>query len=137
MDKEIIKNYVYSTQLKIIHNPKGDIFHAMKVAEKSFYGFGEVYFSRINFSETKGWKLHTTMIMNLIVPIGKVELLFQKNQTDNITSIIIGDSNYQRITVMPNIWMAFTGLDEGENILMNFSNIIHNSNESLSRPFLK
>ena len=42
--------------LKIIHNQKGDIFHALKKSDKSFVTFGEAYFSNINRGEIKGWK---------------------------------------------------------------------------------
>ena len=60
------------TKLKKISHPKGDIFHALKSSENSFSGFGEAYFSSVNGEEIKGWKKHTQMVMNLIVPVGTV-----------------------------------------------------------------
>ena len=63
------------TPLKKIGHPKGDIFHAMKASDEGFSGFGEAYFSTINKFEIKGWKKHTKMILNLVVPIGEIKFV--------------------------------------------------------------
>ena len=47
---------VILTPLKKIGHPKGDVFHAMKLSDEGFCGFGEAYFSTVNKSEIKGWK---------------------------------------------------------------------------------
>ena len=60
---------VILTPLKQIYNSKGDIFHAMKKSDKGFNGFGEAYFSTILKGEIKGWKKHTRMTLNIIVPV--------------------------------------------------------------------
>lgn len=134
MGKDLIEGLVLCTPLKIIDHDKGDILHGLKAIDRGFNGFGEVYFSKIKKGQTKGWKLHTKMVMNLVVPIGEIELLFQQSETDDVQSIVLGNTNYQRVTVMPNIWMAFRGVGNGENVLMNFSNIAHDPNESVNRP---
>ena len=60
------------TPLRQIHHSKGDVFHALKNTESSFSEFGEAYFTTVHAGETKGWKKHTRMRMNLIVPVGSV-----------------------------------------------------------------
>ncbi|MFW5625378.1 MAG: dTDP-4-dehydrorhamnose 3,5-epimerase, partial [Campylobacter hyointestinalis] len=64
---------VILTPLKQIYNPKGNIFHAMKNSDIGYLGFGEAYFSTIDQNKIKGWKKHTKMTLNLIVPIGEIE----------------------------------------------------------------
>jgi len=117
------------TPLKQIHNPKGDVFHAMKKGDEGFAGFGEVYFSTINQNDIKGWKKHTEMTLNLVVVSGEVEFVVY-NEADFFT-IKLSKNNYQRLTIKPNLWLAFRGLSD-ENILLNLASIEHNSSESES-----
>ena len=117
------------TPLKQIHNPKGDVFHAMKKSDGGFSGFGEAYFSTINQNDIKGWKKHTEMTLNLVVVSGEVEFVVY-NEADFFT-IKLSKNNYQRLTIKPNLWLAFRGLSD-ENILLNLASIEHNSSESES-----
>ena len=66
---------VILTPLKQIYHPKGDIFHAMKKSDIGFDGFGEAYFSTINQNDIKGWKKHTKMTLNIVVPVGNIEFV--------------------------------------------------------------
>lgn len=114
------------TLLKQIHNPKGDIFHAMKKSDEGFDGFGEAYFSTINQNDIKGWKKHTEMTLNLVVVSGEVEFVIC-NESDFFT-VKLSKNNYQRLTVRPNLWMAFKGLKENS-ILLNLASIEHDPRE--------
>ncbi|MDC0965240.1 WxcM-like domain-containing protein [Candidatus Thioglobus sp.] len=115
------------TSLKRILHPKGDIFHAMKASDIGFSGFGEAYFSTINKNDIKGWKKHTDMTLNLVVVTGEVE--FVAYDGDSFFNIKLSKKNYQRLTVRPNLWLAFKGIDD-ESILLNLANIEHDPNES-------
>ena len=115
------------TSLKKFLHPKGDIFHAMKVSDNGFNGFGEAYFSTINKNDTKGWKKHTEMTLNLVVVIGEVEFIIYDG--DSFFNVKLSKKNYQRLTVRPGLWFAFRGLDN-ENIVLNLANIEHDLNES-------
>jgi dTDP-4-dehydrorhamnose 3,5-epimerase len=44
------------TPLKKIGVKGGDVLHALKFTESDYRGFGEAYFSFINFNEIKAWK---------------------------------------------------------------------------------
>ena len=103
---------VILTPLRQIHNPKGDIFHAMKKSEAGFAGFGEAYFSTINKDDIKGWKKHTKMTLNLIVPVGEIEFVVFNDALDEFFSVKLSQNNYHRLTVKPNLWMAFRGLSD-------------------------
>jgi dTDP-4-dehydrorhamnose 3,5-epimerase len=117
------------TPLKQITGPKGDVFHAMKASDDDFFGFGEAYFSTVNRNEIKGWKKHTEMILNVVVIIGEVEFVIYND--DSFFSVKLSKNNYQRLTVKPDLWVAFRGIDS-ENMLLNIANIEHNHQESLN-----
>ena len=120
------------TPLKRIQVTGGNVLRALKSDEVGYSGFKEAYFSEINAGAIKAWKLHTKMIMNLIVPVGQVRFVFfYKNQetTGSFKSYILGEDNYARITVPPGIWFAFQGLGTSRSLILNISNIEHDSNE--------
>jgi dTDP-4-dehydrorhamnose 3,5-epimerase len=122
---------VILTPLKQIYNPKGDIFHAMKKSDNGFDGFGEAYFSTINQNDIKGWKKHTQMTLNLIVPVGEIEFVVYDENTKEFLSTKLSQNNYQRLTVKPNLWMAFRGYGE-YNMLLNLASIEHDPNEAVN-----
>lgn len=127
---------VILTPLKQIPHQKGDIFHAMKKSDIGFDGFGEAYFSTINKGEIKGWKKHTQMTLNLIVPVGEIEFVLFDNRENSQTynrffSIKLSQNNYQRLTISKDIFVAFKGI-ENFNLLLNIANIEHNPNEAIN-----
>ncbi|PLY07641.1 MAG: dTDP-4-dehydrorhamnose 3,5-epimerase [Arcobacter sp.] len=134
MDKLI--EGVLLTPLKQIVNPKGDIYHAMKQSDEGFNSFGEAYFSTIVKDEIKGWKKHTKMILNLVVPIGEVEFVIYDDRKESKTynqffSVKLSQKNYQRLTVPSGVWMSFRGIGEGLNMLLNLASIEHDPNEAI------
>ncbi|PLX67338.1 MAG: dTDP-4-dehydrorhamnose 3,5-epimerase [Denitrovibrio sp.] len=122
---------VILTPLKQIHNPKGDIFHAMKKSDSGYDGFGEAYFSTVKQGDIKGWKKHTVMTLNLVVPAGEIEFVAYNDKTEEFFSVKLSHDNYQRLTVKPGLWMAFRGLGE-YNMLLNLASIEHDPDEALS-----
>lgn len=119
------------TPLKKIHSLRGDVLHAMKKSDVGFDGFGEAYFSTVNKNDIKGWKKHTEMTLNLIVPAGKIEFVIYNDKDDKFFNVTISQDNYQRLTISPGFWLAFRGLDK-KNILLNIASIEHDSSESVS-----
>jgi dTDP-4-dehydrorhamnose 3,5-epimerase len=119
------------TPLKQIYNPKGDIFHAMKKSDEGFDGFGEVYFSTIHQNDIKGWKKHTEMTLNLVVVSGEIEFVVYNDDSKTFFDMALSQDNYQRLTVSPNLWMAFKGLKEN-NMLLNIASIEHDSGEAVN-----
>ncbi len=125
---------VILTPLKIIHHPKGEIYHGLKKSNYGFVGFGEAYFSTIKDSEIKGWNRHKRMTLNLIVPIGKVVFVMyddrEKSGTkDNFFKIEISQDNYQRLTVPPGLWLAFKGTSNDTNLILNIADMEHDPDE--------
>jgi dTDP-4-dehydrorhamnose 3,5-epimerase len=137
-NKEIINGVILSPLKKII-NPKGDIFHVIKKSDSGYAGFGEVYISTVHFNQIKGWKKHTQMLCNFVVPIGSVKfVLIDKRENSNtfnlVNEFILSPENYNRLTVPFNVYFGFQGLSKNINQIINFANIVHTPNESLSIP---
>ena len=123
---------VILTELKQIHNPKGDIFHAMKKSDDGYNGFGEAYFSTIHKNDIKGWKQHKEMVLNLVVPTGAIEFVIYSEKEQEFFSVILSQNNYQRLTVAAGLWMAFRGIEENS-MLLNLASMEHNPNEASSK----
>jgi dTDP-4-dehydrorhamnose 3,5-epimerase len=119
------------TPLKQIYNPKGDIFHGMKKSDSGYAGFGEAYFSTIHKEDIKGWKKHTLMTLNLIVVSGEIEFVVYNDETKEFFSTKLSKNNYQRLSVKPNVWMAFRGIGE-DNMLLNIASLEHDPNEAVN-----
>ena len=122
------------TPLKKITHPRGDIFHAMKESDGGYVGFGEAYFSTIKHGEIKGWNLHKKMTLNLVVPMGKVTFVIYddkdgSNSKENYFKVTLSQTNYQRLTVPPGLWLAFKGIGISTNLILNVANMEHDSNE--------
>jgi len=117
------------TQLKRIPTPGGDVLHALKSTEDAFQGFGEAYFSFVEPGAIKAWKQHLRMTMNLVVPVGSVRFVFHDSSTLSFREEIIGESNYQRLTVPPKIWFGFQGVATTPSLLLNLACIPHDPAE--------
>ena len=134
---EIVVENITETPLTRINVIGGDVLHAMKKQDLGYSGFGEAYFSWVNPGSIKAWKLHSSMVLNLIVPVGNVRFVFLSNDSigrSTSKKIEIGDVNYSRITVPPGIWFGFQGIDTNPSLILNLSNIEHDPNEVKRLP---
>jgi len=86
----------------------------------------------VHQNDVKGWKQHTKMVMNLVVPIGEVGFYFYNDEISKGISVEVGPSNYVRVTVQPGIWMAFKGIGHELNLVLNIASIIHDPTEAVN-----
>jgi dTDP-4-dehydrorhamnose 3,5-epimerase len=126
------------TPLNKILNEKGDIFHALKSTNETFISFGEAYFSNVNHGAIKGWKKHTKMFLNLIVPLGTIKFVLFDDRELSTTfgqyqEVEFGEFNYQRLFVPPGIFMSFQGIGLHRNMLLNIASIPHDPTESVNK----
>lgn len=117
------------TPLSRIVTGGGDVLHAMKQNDAGYAGFGEAYFSWVAAGAVKGWKRHTRMTMNVVVPVGSVRFVFHLDGSDQFRVEDIGVDRYARITVPPGIWFSFQGLSEPQSLVLNIASIPHDPNE--------
>ena len=122
------------TPLKTFNIKEGNVYHALKAEEKEFKGFKEAYFSKIKYGKIKAWKRHLRMTMNLLVPVGSVLFVFYDQNGKKLLNIEIGEENYNRITVSPEIWFGFMGKSIKESLILNIANIEHDPLEVEKKP---
>jgi dTDP-4-dehydrorhamnose 3,5-epimerase len=130
---------VLQSPLRQIPGDAGNIMHVMKQHDESFSGFGEAYFSTVHPGLVKGWKRHKKMVLNLVVPVGVMKFVLYDDRPlsesfGQVQEIILSLENYLRLTVPPGVWMAFQGLGEYNNILLNIASIPHDPLESDNLP---
>ncbi len=119
---------IRQTPLKRIPTPGGDVMHGVKHVDLSLSGFGEAYFSWVNPGAVKAWKFHERMTLNLIVPIGMVRFVFYLPSCGHRV-YEIGDENYARLTVPPEIWFGFQGRSKVPSLVLNIADIQHDPGE--------
>ncbi len=117
---------------KIISTGQGYILRGIKVSEDEFLSFGETYFSVLVKDEIRAWKMHNQMTCNLLVPLGNIKFVIGSSHSD-FEEIIIGETNYSRLTIPPGLWFGFQGLEK-KNILTNIASIEHSPKESETKP---
>ena len=142
MGRQIKKPEPRLTRLKVIENSLGAVRHGLRVSDVDFSGFGEVYFSEVSYKNIKGWKQHTRMNLNLMVASGKIrftvlpflEDIFTDEVVQPLIDVELSANNHQRLMIPPLYWFAFSGLGEGQNVLINFADIEHCPNEANNLP---
>ena len=118
------------TKKSIIPVPEGDVLHGMKAQDKGFQGFGEVYISKIKHKAIKGWKKHTRMTCNFLVPFGEVKVVIFDEGKRIFDETILSTENYVRLTIPPSLWVGFQGLYGDFSILLNIASMPHDPNET-------
>ena len=102
---------VQLTPLRIIADNRGAVLHMLKHNDSSFAGFGEIYFSKILVGQRKAWRRHAHATSQLAVPNGCVRFVLcdqreGSSSGDTIQEVEIGETNYQLLTIPPNVWFA-------------------------------
>jgi len=127
-------NNITQTKLAVIDSEAGSVKHFIKKSDTNFVGFGEVYFSTVKKDSIKAWKLHKSMTLNLVVPVGKVLFHFIDSRPkskfyNQVQSFILSQDPYIRLTVPPMFWFGFKGLVDGINLISNQADLEHDPDE--------
>ncbi len=131
------------TPLKIISDNRGKVMHMLRTDSQVFKKFGEIYFSTIYHQSIKGWHLHKESVLNYVCIKGKVKLVLFDNRKESSTKgvyqeLILSPEDYFLVTIPPNIWNGFKGLDEAESIIANCLTLPHDEKEMVRKdPFDK
>ena len=120
----------------------GDVYHGMKKSDNGFDGFQEAYFSTVHSKVIKPWKKHFRMTLNLIVPVGEIRFVLYDDRDDSPTrnkymDVSLSLDNYQRLTIPPNVWLAFQGTGSSTNLLINIANIEHDPTEVVREKLVR
>ena len=122
------------TPLKQIFDERGKVMHMMRADSEIFTQFGEIYFSCTNPGAIKAWHLHKEATLNYACVFGKVKLvLFDERKTSKTygkyQELFLSLDNYSLITIPPNIWNGFKGMNKESSIIANCLNLPHNEKE--------
>ena len=126
------------SELKVISDKRGKIMHMMRTDSPTFKKFGEIYFSTIYKNIIKGWHLHLTSTLNYACIKGKVKLVLfddRKNSKskNQYQEIILTPEKYFLVTIPPNIWNGFKGIDTEESIIANCLDNPHDEKEMVRK----
>ena len=122
------------TPLKIISDNRGSVMHMLRSDSDVFQKFGEIYFSTIFKDSIKAWHLHKEATLNYACIFGKVKLTLFDDRTESTTyghyqELYLSLDSYSLITIPPNIWNGFKGLNDNHSIIANCLTLPHNENE--------
>jgi len=110
------------------------VMHMLRCDSHIFDIFGEIYFSIVNSTAVKAWKLHKKMTINLAVPLGSIRLVLYDDRPDSptrrkIQELVVGEDNYSLIKIPPMIWNGFQGLSKPKTIVANCATQPHDPEE--------
>lgn len=140
--KQIIEGIIIMP-LKKIPDERGCIYHMMRNDDPVFKQFGETYGSWVHPGAIKAWHLHKTMILNYVVPVGKIKLVLYDMRENSPTKgglmeIFLGKDNYVRVTVPPGVVNGFKGIGNEDSLVINIASEPHNQGEIIRiDPFTK
>lgn len=120
--------------LAIIPDERGMILKMLRMDDKFFQEFGEIYFSLIYPGVVKGWHIHKEMTLNYAVISGNIKLVLYDDRANSptmgeIQEIYLGRENYKLVTIPPMVWNGFKGVGTEPAIVANCATIPHNSDE--------
>jgi dTDP-4-dehydrorhamnose 3,5-epimerase len=127
---------VLLTKLRRIPTPRGAVLHGIKSVDPGYAGFGEAYFSMVDHGAVKGWKRHTRMVLNLVVCVGAIRF-YVRGEDGWAGSVVLSpdaDESHARLTVPPGLWMAFEGVSQAANMVLNVASIGHDPSEAETAP---
>ena len=131
------------TPLKTISDERGKVMHMLRNDSDVFKQFGEIYFSTIYSEAIKAWHLHKESFLNYACIKGEVKLTLFDNRKNSPSKseyqeIILSPTNYSLITIPPEVWNGFKGIDKEESIIANCLTLPHNEKEMVRKdPFDK
>lgn len=120
--------------LRQITDERGAILHMLRADAPDFEQFGEVYFSMVYPGVIKGWHIHDRMTLNYAVPVGTIKLVLYDDREGSpsrgeLIEIVLGERNYQLVTVPPRVWNGFKGVGTEAALVANCATIPHDPDE--------
>lgn len=117
-----------------IPDERGTVLHMLRCDDPDFERFGETYFSTVYPGVVKGWHIHKRMTLNYAVVSGMIKLVLYDDREDSptrgeIQEIFMGQDNYVRVTIPPQIWNGFKGIGVEPAIVANCATVPYDPEE--------
>ena len=126
----------FSAKQRII-NPLGNLRHIAKSELDKNLPFSEIYFSEVQPKTIKAWKFHSKQTQNISVAFGRVRIVCIKKRSDE-TVFEVFELNSEELhgvlTIPGGIHYSLINVSEVPAILLNATDLPHNSEENLSLP---
>lgn len=128
------------TALRQVADARGPVLHFLRCDSPDFVSFGEFYFSEVLPGMTKGWKRHRVQTQNIVVPVGRIQLVTFDDRVlsperDGLNVFELGRPDaYCRVRIPPGIWYGFSCISAVPALLANCADVPHDPLESESRP---
>ena len=138
-----IKSFIQGVKIikkNQIVDDRGIILHMLRVDDKNYKKFGEIYFSTVNPNKIKAWHFHKLMTLNYAVVHGSIKLVLYDDRDESktkgtIQEIILSNENHYLVSIPPKIWNGFCASNNKQAILANCSDIPHDKEEIIRLPF--
>ena len=138
-----IKSFIQGIEIikkNQIVDDRGVILHMLRVDDKNYKKFGEIYFSTINPNKIKAWHFHKLMTLNYAVVHGSIKLVLYDDRDESktkgtIQEIMLSNENHYLVSIPPKIWNGFCSSNNKHAILANCSDIPHDKEEIIRLPF--
>ena len=122
---------------EVISNTKGNVRRAFRSEYSTNLPFQEIYYSEVNPHTIKGWKLHTLQTQNLSVAFGEILIIcILKNEFEIVYEEFVLDTGEKHgvLSIPPHVFYALVNRSSTKSILLNATDIVHDSNEGRSLP---
>ena len=138
-----IKSFIQGVEIikkNQIVDDRGVILHMLRVDDKNYKKFGEIYFSTVNPNKIKAWHFHKLMTLNYAVVHGSIKLVLYDDRDVSktkgmIQEIILSNESHFLVSIPPKIWNGFCSSSSKHAILANCSDIPHDKEEIIRLPY--
>jgi dTDP-4-dehydrorhamnose 3,5-epimerase len=129
---------VHVRPLRKIPDERGTILHMLREDDPHFERFGEIYFSTVYPGVIKGWHIHKKMTLNYAVIMGAIKLVLYDDREgsptkNEIQELVVGEDNYNLVTIPPLVWNGFKGIGTKAAIVANCATLPHDPQEILRK----
>ena len=128
---------VVFTPKLLIKNPLGSLRHVAKSELDENLPFSEIYFSEVQPKTIKAWKFHSLQTQNVSVAFGEIRIIcVRKSSCETIFELFeLNSEALHGVLTIPNgIHYALINVSEEPTILLNVTDLAHDSTENLSLP---
>lgn len=124
--------------LRQIRDDRGAIFHMLRADDPAFEAFGEIYFSFIHPGWVKAWHLHPRMVLNYVVPVGRIRLVLYDDRDGSRTrgelqEIALGEDPalYRRVRIPAGVWNGHACVGDTDALVANCATLPHDPSEGV------
>jgi len=131
-----VTGVVFTPKL-LIKNPLGNLRHVVKSELKENLPFSEIYFSEVKSKTIKAWKFHSQQTQNITIAFGEIRVICVRKSSHEIIFELFelnSEALHGVLTIPHGIYYALINVSEEPTILLNVTDLSHDSAENLSLP---